>query len=94
VLEHAIPKNEEPQMTDRNRRMVLAERPTGTVDERTVRLEETDLPEPGPGEALAKVRYLDRPHDPHLDGRRAGLPAADRHRRGRAQQRRRRGARQ
>jgi NADPH-dependent curcumin reductase len=45
-------------MADRNRRMVLAERPTGMVGERTVRLEEVDLPEPGDGEALARVRYL------------------------------------
>ncbi len=45
-------------MPDRNRRMILAERPTGTVDERTVRLEEVDVPAPGAGEALAKVRYL------------------------------------
>jgi len=45
-------------MADRNRRMVLAERPTGMVDASTVRLEETDLPQPGEGEALARVRYL------------------------------------
>jgi NADPH-dependent curcumin reductase CurA len=45
-------------MPDRNRRLVLAERPTGMVGESTVRLEETDLPDPGDGEALAKVRYL------------------------------------
>jgi NADPH-dependent curcumin reductase len=45
-------------MPDRNRRLVLAERPTGMVEERTVRLEEADLPEIGAGEALAKVRYL------------------------------------
>jgi NADPH-dependent curcumin reductase CurA len=45
-------------MAERNRRMVLAERPTGMVDERTVRLEESDLPEPGAGEALARVRYI------------------------------------
>jgi NADPH-dependent curcumin reductase CurA len=45
-------------MADRNRRMVLAERPTGMVDERTVRLEESDVPEPGDGEVLARVRFL------------------------------------
>ena len=45
-------------MADRNRRLVLAERPTGMVDEQTVRVEEADVPEPGPGEALARVRYL------------------------------------
>src|SRR3954451_23233095 len=45
-------------MADRNRRMVLAQRPTGMVDASTVRLEEADLPEPGEGEALARVRYI------------------------------------
>jgi NADPH-dependent curcumin reductase len=45
-------------MADRNRRMILAQRPTGMVDASTVRLEEADLPEPGEGEALARVRYL------------------------------------
>ena len=45
-------------MADRNRRMVLAERPTGMVDESTVRLEEVDIPEPGTDEALARVRYI------------------------------------
>jgi NADPH-dependent curcumin reductase CurA len=45
-------------MADRNRRMVLAERPTGMVDEKTVRMEEADAPEPGDGEALARVRYI------------------------------------
>jgi NADPH-dependent curcumin reductase CurA len=45
-------------MADRNRRMVLAERPTGMVDEKTVRLEETETPRPSDGEALARVRYI------------------------------------
>lgn len=45
-------------MSDRNRRLVLAERPSGMVDERTTRLEVVEQPAPGPGEALAKVRYL------------------------------------
>jgi NADPH-dependent curcumin reductase CurA len=45
-------------MSDRNRRLVLAERPSGMVDERTVRMEEAELPEAGAGEALARVRYL------------------------------------
>jgi NADPH-dependent curcumin reductase len=46
------------QMTDRNRRLVLAERPTGMVDERTTRLEEEDVPAPADGEALARVRFI------------------------------------
>jgi NADPH-dependent curcumin reductase len=45
-------------VTERNRRLVLAQRPTGMVDESTVRLEEGPVPEPGPGQALVKVRYL------------------------------------
>ncbi len=45
-------------MTERNRRLVLAERPSGNVDDTTVRVEEQDAPEPGPGQALARVRYL------------------------------------
>jgi NADPH-dependent curcumin reductase CurA len=45
-------------MTDRNRRLVLSERPVGMVDKSTVRVEETDVPSPGPGEALARVRYV------------------------------------
>jgi NADPH-dependent curcumin reductase len=43
---------------DRNRRVVLTERPSGMVDEQTVRIEEQDVPSPGAGEALARVRYL------------------------------------
>jgi NADPH-dependent curcumin reductase CurA len=45
-------------MTEHNRRLLLAERPTGTVGPQNIRLEETDIPEAGPGEALAQVRYL------------------------------------
>jgi NADPH-dependent curcumin reductase CurA len=45
-------------MAERNRRMVLAERPSGMVDQSTVRLEEVDVPEPGEGEMLARVRYV------------------------------------
>ncbi len=45
-------------MTDRNRRLVLAQRPSGMVDEQTIRIEEEDVPSPGAGEALARVRWL------------------------------------
>ena len=45
-------------MSESNRRLVLAERPTGMVDDTTVRLEEEARPQAGPGEALAKVRYV------------------------------------
>ena len=45
-------------MSDRNRRLLLAERPSGNIEEKTVRLEQADVPEPGPGEALLRNRYL------------------------------------
>jgi hypothetical protein len=45
-------------MTQSNRRLVLAQRPSGVVDDTIVHLEEQEAPEPGPGEALARVRYL------------------------------------
>jgi hypothetical protein len=45
-------------MTEPNRRLVLAQRPRAMVDESTVRLEETPRPEPGPGQALVRNRYL------------------------------------
>ncbi|HXQ89977.1 MAG TPA: NADP-dependent oxidoreductase [Acidimicrobiales bacterium] len=41
-----------------NRRMVLARRPSGMVDETTTRLEDGPVPEAGPGEALIAVRFL------------------------------------
>jgi hypothetical protein len=45
-------------MTERNRRLVLAHRPTAMIDSSTVRLEDEPVPEPGPGQALVRVRYL------------------------------------
>ncbi len=45
-------------MSDRNRRLLLAERPEGMVEEKTVRMEEAEVPQAGEGEALAKVRYV------------------------------------
>ncbi len=41
-----------------NRRIVLAARPSGMVDETTTRLEQSPEPEPGPGQALVHVRFL------------------------------------
>ena len=45
-------------MTDLNRRLVLAHRPEGMVAPDTCRLESTDAPEPGDGEAVVKVSWL------------------------------------
>ncbi len=45
-------------MAASNRRLVLAERPTGNVQDSTVRLEQADAPEPGPGQALVRNRFL------------------------------------
>ena len=41
-----------------NRRIVLAERPSGLIDAQTVRVVEDSVPKPGPHEALVRVRYL------------------------------------
>ena len=41
-----------------NRRVVLARRPSGMATSDTVRIEEEPAPEPGPGQALVRVRYL------------------------------------
>ncbi len=45
-------------MSETNRRIVLAKRPSGLVDDETVRLESEPAPQPADGEALVKVRYL------------------------------------
>ena len=45
-------------MSEANRRLVLANRPTGLVDDETVRIETEPAPAPADGEALVKVRYL------------------------------------
>ena len=45
-------------MSEQNRRLVLAERPSGLVDESTVRLESEAVPDLADGEALVRVRYL------------------------------------
>ena len=45
-------------MSEQNRRLVLAKRPSGLVNEETTRLETEQLPEVKDGEALVKVRYL------------------------------------
>ena len=41
-----------------NRRIVLAQRPTGAIDDSVVRIEEVDAPSPAQGQALVRNRYL------------------------------------
>ncbi len=46
------------RMSEQNRRLVLAKRPSGLVDGSTTRLETEQVPALKDGEALVKVRYL------------------------------------
>jgi NADPH-dependent curcumin reductase CurA len=50
-----------------NLQVLLANRPTGWVAESDFRLVESPVPKPGPGQALAKVRWLSL--DPYMRGR-------------------------
>ncbi|ELZ27492.1 alcohol dehydrogenase zinc-binding domain protein [Halosimplex carlsbadense 2-9-1] len=54
-------------MRDTNRQFRLAKRPEGKPDRDTFDLVETDVPEPAPGEALVRTRYLSV--DPYMRGR-------------------------
>src|SRR3984957_15086718 len=45
-------------MTDVNRTLVLAARPSGMVDGSTVRKSDGPVPVPGPNQALVRVRFL------------------------------------
>jgi NADPH-dependent curcumin reductase CurA len=54
-------------MTDTMRRIVLADRPTGEPGPEHFRLEEVPMPEPGPGEFLARTIWLSL--DPYMRGR-------------------------
>ncbi|MEO1249561.1 MAG: NADP-dependent oxidoreductase [Pseudomonadota bacterium] len=56
-----------PQTTDINRRIVLAQRPKGLPDENTLRLETTEVPQPGAGQMLVRTEYLSL--DPYMRGR-------------------------
>ncbi|MDT0575609.1 NADP-dependent oxidoreductase [Croceicoccus sp. F390] len=63
-------------MTDasrQNRRFVLAERPQGEPDDRTLRLETVPVPQPGAGQMLLRNRYLSL--DPYMRGRMSDAPS-------------------
>jgi NADPH-dependent curcumin reductase CurA len=51
----------------KNLQVLLANRPTGWVAESDFRLVESPIPKPGPGQVLAKVRWLSL--DPYMRGR-------------------------
>lgn len=56
-----------PQSDQINRRIVLAERPKGKPDDKTLRLEASPLPQPQAGQMLLRTRYLSL--DPYMRGR-------------------------
>ncbi len=55
------------QSRDTNRRIVLAERPKGRPDDKTLWLEEAEIPTPGAGEMLVRTEWLSL--DPYMRGR-------------------------
>lgn len=55
------------QSTDTNRRIVLNERPVGAPDANTLRMETTEVPQPGEGQMLVRTVYLSL--DPYMRGR-------------------------
>jgi len=55
------------QSNDSNRRIVLAQRPSGLPDDATLRLEHSEVPEPAAGEMLLRTLYLSL--DPYMRGR-------------------------
>lgn len=59
--------NRVPQTLSANRRIVLAERPTGLPSESTLRLEEGEIPQAGAAEMLLRTVYLSL--DPYMRGR-------------------------
>ena len=56
-----------PQSSDINRRVVLAERPVGLPNDKTLRVETGDMPEVGAGKMLLRTVYLSL--DPYMRGR-------------------------
>lgn len=51
----------------KNRRILLASRPSGEPSPQNFRLVETEIPEPGPGRMLLRTIYLSL--DPYMRGR-------------------------
>jgi len=56
-----------PQSPETNRRIVLAERPQGMPDDKTLRLENVNIPSAGTGQMLVRTQYLSL--DPYMRGR-------------------------
>ena len=55
------------QNTEKNRKIILAERPFGAPDKNTLRLETSEKPIAGAGEMLLRTEYLSL--DPYMRGR-------------------------
>ena len=62
-----------PSNTRTNRRILLARRPQGWVEETDFRLVEAPVPEPGDGEVLVRNRYLSL--DPYMRMRMSDAPS-------------------
>jgi hypothetical protein len=56
-----------------NRKIVLTERPKGEPDDKTLRLETSDVPTPGKGQILLRNEYLSL--DPYMRGRMSAAPS-------------------
>ena len=56
-----------PQTADTNRRVVLAERPHGLPDAKTLQVQHSEVPIAGAGQMLLRTRYLSL--DPYMRGR-------------------------
>ncbi len=61
------------QSKTQNRRYVLAERPHGEPDDKTLRLETQDIPTPGEGQMLLRNTFLSL--DPYMRGRMSDAPS-------------------
>src|SRR3954466_3365895 len=60
-------------MSETARRIVLASRPVGDPKPSDFRLEDTPVPEPGPGQVLLKTKWLSL--DPYMRGRMSDAPS-------------------